>query len=39
MKKNYKLLTNSLEKNLSHRTSTALQDLQYQKLCEFPHSD
>ena len=39
MKINYKLLTNSLQKNLSHRPSTALQDLQYGKLCEFPHSD
>ena len=37
MKMNSKLLTNSLEKN--HRPSTALQDLQYGKLCEFPRSD
>ena len=36
---NSKLLTNSLGKNLSHRPSTALQDLQYGKLCEFSHSD
>ena len=39
MKINYKLFTNSLGKNLSHRPSTAPQDLQYGKLCEFPHSD
>ena len=36
---NSKLLTNSLGKNLRHRPSTALQDLQYRKLCEFSHSD
>ena len=39
MKINSKLLTNSLGKNLSHQPSTVLQDLQYGKLCEFPHSD
>ena len=36
MKINSKLLTNSLGKNLSHRPSAELQDLQYGKLCEFP---
>ena len=35
MKINFKLLTNSLGKNLSHQPSTAPQDLQYGKLCEF----
>ena len=39
MEINSKLLTNSVGKNLSHRPLTALQDLQYGKLCEFPHSD
>ena len=39
MKINSKLLTNSLGKNLSDWPSTAMQDLQYGKLCEFPHSD
>ena len=39
MKINSKLLANSLGKNLSHRPSAMLQDLQYAKLCEFPHSD
>ena len=39
MKINSKLLTNSLGTNLSHQPSTALQDLQYGKLCEFPHPD
>ena len=39
MKINSKLLTNSLGKKLSHRPSAELQDLQYGKLCEFPHSD
>ena len=36
MKKNSKLLTNLLGKNLSHRPSTALQDLQYGKLSISP---
>ena len=39
MKINSKLLTNLLGKNLSHGASTSLQDLQYGKLCGFPHSD
>ena len=39
MKINSKLLTSSLGKNLSHGPSTAPQDLQYGKLCEFPNSD
>ena len=39
MKINSKLLTNLLGKNLGHQPSTAPQDLQYAKLCEFPHSD
>ena len=39
MRINSKLLTNSLGKNLSHRPSTAPQDLHYGKLCEFPHYD
>ena len=39
MKINFKLLTNSLGKNLSHWPSTVPQDLQYGKLSEFPPSD
>ena len=39
MKINSKLLTNLLGKDLSKRHSAASQDLQYEKLCEFPHSD
>ena len=31
-----KLLTNSLGKNLSHRPSTVLQDLQYENFVNFP---
>ena len=37
--KNSKLLPNSVGKSLCHRPSTAQQDLQYEKLCKFPHSD
>ena len=39
MKINSNLLTNSLGKNLSYQPSTALQDLQFGKLCEFSLSD